>query len=72
MKVFRPVYVEKCAVCGKECDRLHMHEVFTSRIRYICPECYVLGDKEMQALGNAKRKFKAPQRSEDKTSSRKY
>ena len=47
MKTFRPIYLEKCAICGEEFDKLYMHEIFTGRKQYICRECYARGEKEI-------------------------
>lgn len=49
MKTIRPVYLEKCSLCGKECDKLTMYEVFTGRTKYICRECKTQGSREMDA-----------------------
>lgn len=55
MKIARPVYLEKCALCGKECDKLTMYEIFTGRIKYICRECKMRGNSEIDArIGRAK------------------
>ena len=60
MKVFRPIHLEKCVLCGKEADRLTMYEVFTGRTRYICRDCKIRGIREMDArIGQARAARKA-------------
>lgn len=49
MKTFRPIYLEKCCLCGKEADKLTMYEVFTGRVKYICRECKMQGNREVNA-----------------------
>lgn len=49
MKILRPIEIETCAVCGKEYDKLTMHEVFTGRIQYICPYCEHRGQSQVKA-----------------------
>lgn len=49
MKIVRPIEIEKCALCGEEFDKLKMHEVFTGRVKYICPECKCRGDSQVDA-----------------------
>ena len=67
MKVFRPIHLEKCALCGKEYDKLTMYEVFTGRTRYICRECKMRGNKEMDArVGHARASSKARNEEEKK------
>lgn len=31
---------QKCCICGREEDEYFMHRVQTSRVRWMCPECY--------------------------------
>lgn len=60
MKTIRPIYLEKCILCGEEYDRLTMFEVFTGRTRYICRDCKIRGNREMDArVGKAKATRKA-------------
>ena len=56
MRIIRPIEIEKCAICGEEFDKLIMHEVFTGRVQYICPECKRLGDKQIGDRQKAWRK----------------
>ena len=39
--------LEKCMLCGKELRKADMFEVFTGRVRYICPKCRATGYKEL-------------------------
>lgn len=67
MKVFRPIHLERCALCGKEYDKLTMYEVFTGRTQYICRECKVRGSREMDArVGRARASNKARKAEEKK------
>lgn len=60
MKTIRPVYLEKCSLCGKECDKLTMYEIFTGRTKYICRECKTRGNREMDArVGRARASSRA-------------
>ena len=39
--------VEKCSLCGEEYYRRDMIEMFTGRMKYICPSCYTSGCTEI-------------------------
>lgn len=56
MKILRPIEIEICAVCGKEFDKLTMREVFTGRVKYICPECERRGDRQVKARKDEQRR----------------
>lgn len=45
----RPIYVEECALCGEEHDKLFMQERFTGRMQYICPACAASGERQISA-----------------------
>ena len=49
MRTIRPVEVVTCCVCGEEFDKIKMREIFTGRTRYVCPECYNNGNREIDA-----------------------
>ena len=49
MKHFRPIEVVECCVCGEEFDKIKMKRMFTGRPRYICPECYNNGQRQVSA-----------------------
>ena len=49
MSYIRPRYVEKCILCGEEFDKAKMREIFTGRIRYICPACDARGNRQIAA-----------------------
>ena len=49
MKNIRPINLVKCSLCGKEADKLTMYEIFTGRVRYVCRECRIRGNKEIDA-----------------------
>lgn len=49
MKVFRPIEVTTCCVCGEEFDKIKMKRMFTGRARYICMECYNNGQRQVSA-----------------------
>lgn len=67
MKTFRPIYLEKCSLCGKEYDKLTMYEIFTGRTQYICRECKNLGNKEIDArIGKARASRRAKDAEEKK------
>ena len=37
----------KCMICGEEFMLHDLREVFTGRKRYLCPKCYVNGQREV-------------------------
>ena len=49
MKHFRPIEVVECCVCGEEFDKIKMKRMFTGRPKYICPECYNNGQRQVSA-----------------------
>lgn len=49
MKVLRPMEVVTCCICGEEFDKLKMKRIFTGRTKYICPECYNNGHRQVSA-----------------------
>ena len=58
MKTLRPIRLETCCICGEEFDAVKMREVFTGRIKYICPDCYMRADSQAAARSAAKKNFK--------------
>jgi len=56
MRNIRPIEIEECLVCGREFDKLRMKELFTGRIKYICPECSRLGHRQIDAMKKDRRK----------------
>ena len=60
MKTIRPIYLERCSLCGEEYDRLTMYKIFTGRTQYICRECKIRGNREIDArAGHARASRKA-------------
>ena len=60
MKRIRAIEIETCCVCGKECDKLTMYEIFTGRTKYICRKCKTRGNREMDArIGRARASSRA-------------
>ena len=47
MKIVRAIEIEKCALCGEECDKLYMHKIFTGRTKYICDACHKRGNRQV-------------------------
>lgn len=66
MKTIRPIYLEKCSLCGKEYDKLTMYEIFTGRTQYICRECKTIGNKEMDARTGKARASRRAKEAEEK------
>ena len=49
MKVVRPIEVETCCICGEQFDKIRLKEIFTGRVKYICPKCYSNGNRQLDA-----------------------
>ena len=48
MKVFRPIEVETCCICGEQFDKIKMRDFFTGRRTiWMCPECYANGNRQL-------------------------
>lgn len=42
-----PMTTVKCTLCGREISAIYAREVFTGRMKYICPECYKQGQGQV-------------------------
>ena len=49
---------QTCCICGKEDDELFMHRVQTSRMKWLCPECYKVADNEVAGTIPTRRRVK--------------
>ena len=49
MKTVRAVEIKECDLCGREFDKLVLSEIFTGRVKYICPECSRRGNLQLDA-----------------------
>lgn len=49
MKTIRPIEIETCCICGQQFDKIRMFEIFTGRVKYMCPECYAMSNREIAA-----------------------
>lgn len=49
MRIIRPIEAVTCCVCGEAFDKLKMREIFTGRVKYICPECYAAANKQLDS-----------------------
>ena len=56
MKRFRPIETVKCCICEEDVDKLNTRKIFTGRVKYVCPKCDALANKEM---GMMKSQWKA-------------
>ena len=50
MKRFRPIETVKCCICEEDVDKLNTREIFTGRLKHICPRCDALANKEVDMM----------------------
>ena len=63
MKSFRPIEIVKCCICEEDIDKLNTREIFTGRVKYICPKCDALANKEAGAV-QSRRRSTVPRKNE--------
>ena len=47
MRRIRDIEVVTCCICGEELDKIKASRIFTGRVKYMCPKCEAMANKEL-------------------------
>ena len=53
MKRIRDMEVVTCCICGEEFDKIKTRPLFTGRVKYMCPKCEAMANKEIASSKSA-------------------